>query len=51
MVSGFGGELYLDPAEVGWPWLSRKCVASVLACIWNLLMMAVLGSPGSEWLW
>jgi len=42
-VSGFCGELDLDPADSACPWLSSWQVASVVSWIWSLLMTLVLG--------
>ena len=50
-VSGCGALLQFWPADGAYPWLSRKWVAMAPYCNSSLLMMLVLGFPGSEWLW
>ena len=49
-VSSCCGLLCFKPADNGCPWLSSLWVAAVAGCVSSLLTMAVLGSPGSEWL-
>jgi hypothetical protein len=50
-VSCFGASLKFQPADHAFPWLSSEYVAVVACCNSSLLIMPVLDSPGSEWLW
>ena len=49
-VSGYFALQYFMPAHDAYSWLSRMWVATLPCNILCLLMMHVLGSPGSEWL-
>ena len=49
-VSGCCVLLCIRPADDACPWLFSMWVAAVSCCVSSLLMMPVLGSPGSEWL-
>ena len=49
-VSGCSALLCLNTTDDACLWLSSMWVAAVTCCISNLLMIPVLGSPGSEWL-
>ncbi len=41
-------ELDFNLAHDTCPWLTRKWVASVVSCVWTLLMTPFLGSPVCE---
>ena len=50
-VSGCGVLQHFESTDDACSWLFRRWVAFVSWCDSSLLMMPVLGSSGSEWLW